>query len=119
MPPHDAEMVAGLATYVVEVQVSWGCWRRATYVPVGLCDPDDEDDVERVENMLEPFYRAVDALLLAAFGVDERFPPSAYRHGLARMELTFHRLWDQEMRAGYPPLGYSRLDALSTLEVSV
>lgn len=104
------------AAYVVQVEVGWGCHWRATYWPAGVCDPDDDDDYERIKQRVRPFYRAVDALLLAAFGVDDRFPASAYQPGDADLELTFHRLWDPEKPAGYPPPGYERLDSLAAVE---
>jgi hypothetical protein len=105
-----------VAEYVAEVEVVWGCHRRGTYWLVGACDPDDEDDHERVVDMVGPFYDAVDALLFAAFGVCEHFPPSAYRHGDADLEITFHRLWEHSMAAGYPPPGYEDMDDLAEVE---
>jgi hypothetical protein len=100
------------AAYVAEVEVWWGCHRRQTYWPVGVCDPDDGDDYDRIDEMVQPFYDAVDALLVAAFGVNERFPSSAYRSGDADLDITFHRLWDEQLAAGYPPPGYERIDDL-------
>jgi len=102
-----------MPAYVVEAEVAWGMHRRVTYVVVGVCDPEDPDDYDRIETMVMPFYDAVDALLVARFGVCEHYPPSAYQEGDASLELTFRRLWDSDLPAGYPPPGYARVDELS------